>query len=192
VAISAEGERLGIMVHTNNLMREYLGYSRAEVLGHNVKMIMPLIFGEKHDYVLKKYASSAKKKSRGKEMVLSALHKDGHIVPITALIKLAPSLVDGIRIVTFLGQYHEDLSAGNILSVNYLLYRVDTEQIMGISKGLIADCGISPSLVYGHPLQGTQPLYLSHLFGEDFSKDSGSSTARSLEEREVKLTLNTQ
>ena len=44
MAVSGDEDKPGTIVHTNNLAKEYFGYARQEVLGHNVKIIMPKIF----------------------------------------------------------------------------------------------------------------------------------------------------
>ena len=98
--------------------------------------------------------------------MVPALHKEGYIVPITLLIKVIPSLVDGIRIVTFIGRFEEDLPAPKtVKSINYILYRTDTEQIMGVTEGLFLDFGIEPCLIYGNPLNKDQKLCLPRVFG---------------------------
>ena len=63
VAISVDEDQPGIMVAINNIARDYLGYSRAEALGHNVKVIMPKVFGYLHDNNVKRYISSVEHKS---------------------------------------------------------------------------------------------------------------------------------
>jgi hypothetical protein len=68
-------------------------------------MIMPKIFAEGHDKKIENFVKSSKHKSKGMERVVPGLHKEGYIVPITILIKVVPSLSDGIRIATFMGKY---------------------------------------------------------------------------------------
>ena len=53
--------------------------------------------------------TSSKCKTKGQELVVPGLHREGYIVPITALIKVIPSLQEGIRIATFIGKFREDL-----------------------------------------------------------------------------------
>ena len=105
VAISGDQDTPGIVVNTNNLAKEYLGFSRNQVLGHNVKAIMPKIFADQHDRNVRRYMTSSKCKTKGQELVVPGLHKEGYIVPITALIKVIPSMKEGIRIATFIGRF---------------------------------------------------------------------------------------
>lgn len=55
-------------------------------------------------------------------------------------------------------------------STYFLLYRSDTERIMGISEGCYKHFGISPNLVYGHPLNMNNELTIESLFGVSFEK----------------------
>ena len=62
------------------------------------------------------------------------LHKESYIVPITIQVKMLPSLEDGIRMVSFIAKHNEDLEGDETLkTVNYLLYREDTEQVVGVT-----------------------------------------------------------
>ena len=65
VAISGDQDTPGIVVNTNNLAKEYLGFSRNQVLGHNVKAIMPKIFADQHDRNVRRYMTSSKCKTKG-------------------------------------------------------------------------------------------------------------------------------
>jgi hypothetical protein len=94
---------------------------------------MPKIYGENHNAVLTRYIKSSESKVNGIERLVPALTKEGHMLPITALSKVLPSLIDGIQIVAFIAKFElknedDDLSQ----KVNYLLYRSDTEQVVGV------------------------------------------------------------
>ena len=105
VSISGEEHNPGIIINTNNLAKDYLGYSRSEALGHNVKLLMPKIFADDHDMNVQRYMTSSKCKTKGQELIVPGLHKNGYIIPITALIKVIPSLKEGIHIATFIGKF---------------------------------------------------------------------------------------
>ena len=59
VVISGDDGRIGTVLHTNNLVRDLIGYKRSEIIEKNVSTIMPKIYGEVHDKVLQRYASSS-------------------------------------------------------------------------------------------------------------------------------------
>lgn len=46
---------IGIINHTNQYIHKSVGYHRSEVLGENIKMLMPKVFAEHHDETLEKY-----------------------------------------------------------------------------------------------------------------------------------------
>lgn len=68
---------------------------------------MPKIYGEHHHQILKRYVGSSKSKVNGHERVVPALTKDGFMLPIAALTKVLPSLINGIQIVAFLSTFEE-------------------------------------------------------------------------------------
>jgi hypothetical protein len=66
---------------------------------------MPKIYGENHNAVLTRYIKSSESKVNGTERLVPALTKEGHMLPITALSKVLPSLIDGIQIVAFIAKF---------------------------------------------------------------------------------------
>ena len=75
---------------------------------------------------------------------------------------------------------------------HYLLYRTDTEQILGISKECSESYGISPMLIYGHPLNVNDAFTMHHIFGIRFEKGEEGRIAASLEVDEIIMTLDTR
>lgn len=59
---------------------------------------------------------------------------------------------------------------------------------MGITEGLIKDFKIEPCLIYGHPMNKNQQLFLSRLFG---GKIERTNIAATMEEEEVEVIINT-
>lgn len=58
------------------------GYSESEVVGENVKMLMPSPDRERHDQYLINYLTTGKRKIIGVGRVTTALHRDGNTFPI--------------------------------------------------------------------------------------------------------------
>jgi PAS domain S-box-containing protein len=59
VVISGNEGQLGIIVHTNNLLKAMLGYTRAELTDRNVAAIMPKIYADTHHAVLSRYIAAS-------------------------------------------------------------------------------------------------------------------------------------
>jgi two-component system sensor kinase FixL len=74
------------------------GYSEAEVVGENVKMLMPNPDRDRHDQYLTNYLTTGKRKIIGIGRVTTALHRDGNTFPIELAVGEAWS--DGKRIFT--------------------------------------------------------------------------------------------
>jgi two-component system sensor kinase FixL len=58
------------------------GYSESEVIGENVRMLMPSPDRERHDQYLINYLTTGKRKIIGVGRVTTALHRDGNTFPI--------------------------------------------------------------------------------------------------------------
>lgn len=58
------------------------GYAEADVLGQNVKMLMPNPDRDRHDQYLVNYLTTGKRKIIGVGRVTTALHRDGNTFPI--------------------------------------------------------------------------------------------------------------
>jgi PAS domain S-box-containing protein len=191
--ISGDDAKLGMVVHTNNLVKDLIGYQRTELLDRNIASIMPKIYGEHHNAVLRRYVNSSESKVNGHERLVPALTKEGFMLPATALTKVLPSLINGIQIVAFIARFEEvpeEEDSGRV--THFLLYRSDTEQILGISESCSAKFGISPCLIYGHPANLNNELKIEHIFGMSFEKAEEGRLAAALEAGEVYMSLDTR
>ena len=82
------------VVDTFNVAAEKLfGYSREEVIGKNVKMLMPESFAIEHDQYLDSYKSTGNKKVIGVGREVVAKRKDGSTVPVH--LSIGEMLLDG-------------------------------------------------------------------------------------------------
>jgi len=59
-----------------------LGYNREEVIGQNVRILMPDPFSNEHDNYLRHYSETGEEKIIGVEREVPARHKDGTIIPV--------------------------------------------------------------------------------------------------------------
>jgi PAS domain S-box-containing protein len=91
-------EPSGLIVVANHTAELMFGYTREELLGENVDILVPSMARADHVKHRASFARSPKVRPMGSGMELSALRKDGIEVPVE--ISLSPSYQDGVVNVT--------------------------------------------------------------------------------------------
>jgi PAS domain S-box-containing protein len=99
-------DEAGTVLMFNPACEKLFGYSAAEALGHNVKMLMPARYGDEHDRYLTNYARTGEKKIIGIGRQVTGRRKDGSTFPMD--LSVGESKQDGKSI--FVGMIH-DLTA---------------------------------------------------------------------------------
>ena len=72
----------GLILSFSAAAEKMVAYSEAEVVGKNVKMLMPNPDRDRHDQYLTNYLTTGKRKIIGIGRVTTALHRDGNTFPI--------------------------------------------------------------------------------------------------------------
>lgn len=90
---------LGIVERLNPAAENIFGYSRNELLGQNISILMPSPLREEHDDYLARYNSTGQSKIIGRDRDIYALKKDGLEIPV----ELAVSEIKGEEKHYFLG-----------------------------------------------------------------------------------------
>ena len=72
----------GIMQSFNAAAVRLFGHTEAEVIGKNVKMLMPTPFREEHDGYIHRYLTTGERRIIGIDRVVTGLRKDGSTFPI--------------------------------------------------------------------------------------------------------------
>jgi two-component system sensor kinase FixL len=75
-------DEAGSILSFSAAAEKMFGYSEAEVIGKNVKMLMPSPDRDRHDQYLTNYLTTGKRKIIGIGRVTTALHRDGRTFPI--------------------------------------------------------------------------------------------------------------
>ena len=88
-------DEVGSILSFSAAAEKMFGYSEAEVIGENVKMLMPNPDRDRHDQYLINYLTTGKRKIIGIGRVTTALHRDGNTFPIELVVGEAWS--DGRR-----------------------------------------------------------------------------------------------
>ena len=109
----------GTMETINSSIETMLGYTKDEMLGQNVKMIMPPFYALEHDDYLKNYLETGVKKIIGQVREVVAQRKDGSCFPAEisiSEIKLKDERIFSgiIRDVSLKKAYEEDMKEKNL------------------------------------------------------------------------------
>lgn len=76
-------DKTGTILTANDAATHIFGYAKSEILGRNVKMLMPEHYSKEHDGYLDNYHRTGEKKALGGRREVTGLRKDGSIFPMT-------------------------------------------------------------------------------------------------------------
>ncbi len=91
-------DEVGTMLSFSAAAEKMFGYSEAEVVGKNVRMLMPSPLREQHDFYLERYRTTGKRKIIGIGRITTAQHREGFTFPIE--LAVGETFADGQRIFT--------------------------------------------------------------------------------------------
>jgi two-component system, LuxR family, sensor kinase FixL len=93
----------GLMKAYNPACERLFGYTAAEAINQNVKMLMPTPYGEEHDQYIANYHATGEKKIIGIGREVVGRHKDGSIFPM--YLSVGEGRLEGVSI--FVGIIHD-------------------------------------------------------------------------------------
>jgi diguanylate cyclase (GGDEF)-like protein/PAS domain S-box-containing protein len=79
-------DAFGQMLSCNSAACKLFGYSAEELLGRNVRLLMPEPHAAQHDSYLRQYREGGERRVIGKAREVEARHRDGHLLPISLLV----------------------------------------------------------------------------------------------------------
>lgn len=96
-------DKHGIVKSFNPMASRMFGYSKNEVIGNNIRMLMPEPHHSNHDGYLSEYIKTGKTKIIGRKRELNGLRKNGSMIPLW--LAVTETYIDGETI--FIGILHD-------------------------------------------------------------------------------------
>mmetsp|Transcript_28675 Transcript_28675/g.25657 ORF Transcript_28675/g.25657 Transcript_28675/m.25657 type:complete len:287 (-) Transcript_28675:781-1641(-) len=151
ITVSGNSADLGTVTNVNNEIK-VLDRTKGELINTNVNKIMPKIIRELHDGFMRHYFETSQAKIIGQERTVFPINKKGYMIPCTLMIKVLPTLDEGIKLVGFLkdiekdsGFMKADLETDG--KIHYIMYGGDGSHIHGVTHSCKKKFGISSNLV---------------------------------------------
>lgn len=168
--VSGDPSSLGSILNVNSEVLRGFSLDAESVKKTSINLFMPKIYADHHDSFIKNYFTRNKNKYMDSERDVYALDTEGFICPSNLLIRILPSVQDGIKIIGLLKQnqlyFHNNLENINVNSDSddhFILYNVKTGVIYGITKNCYLNFGIKPEFIYGK-FEYDIPLNLDMIF----------------------------
>lgn len=98
----------GIILEVNEKFADLFGYQKNDMIGRNIKIIVPPNIASKHDEYIKNYDPNRESKLLGKIRSMEALHANGHLFPILLSLGVDTSKEGEVR---FIGTIRPDKSS---------------------------------------------------------------------------------
>lgn len=96
IHISGNRDSSGKILHVSNGLHKCFGYTKSEVVGHNVSFLMPGTIGIRHNEFLEKFYKTGRQVVFNNERPVFALNKSKHCFYAKVLVKQMPSLKEGV------------------------------------------------------------------------------------------------
>lgn len=136
VIISGMRDDFCKIVNTNSAAGAVFGYTKNEMVGRKVEMLMSDVYARIHDQFVSRYISSMEGKMINKERLVVALHKARYIIPVTVFIKTIEDM--GMQTLHFCAFFKPEKQTRN---VGYIL-ATEEGDILNISSGIKSVLGI--------------------------------------------------
>ena len=101
IRISGSNNKLGKILGASDEVVK-LGYKPEELIGEPINILIPPILAEIHGEIMKNYFKTGKSKIVNHQISIYPLDKHGFISPYISLVRIVPSLAEGIQMIMFL------------------------------------------------------------------------------------------
>jgi PAS domain S-box-containing protein len=161
VCISGNSSDSGKITWTNSGITPLFGYTKKEILGQDITLLMPNEVAIHHTDIMQRFFISGKKKNLDKTVKSFGIHRSGYVFPISLLVKMVPELNDSIQ---YIGLIRE-------IDKEFEFIMTDTEgKISCISKELSGKLSLPPKLLKAYN------IYLQLLCPDLFDIVQGNGT----------------
>jgi PAS domain S-box-containing protein len=153
VHISGNKDSGGKIVKTNQGLFKVFGYTKTEIIGHFINILMPSIFAKRHAEFLEQFFKTGHKTVFNVERTFFGLHRNGCCICIVLMVKQMPTLEEGLQYVGMIRQVHIDsdfiltdtrgvidsFSAGisSVLNLSSLLFKESEINVQILAPDLI-------------------------------------------------------
>lgn len=131
---------------------DFFGYRASEVLGKNIKMLMPQEISDQHDGFLSEYARTRVKHVIDSTRVTSARLKSGDTKPISITVKEVPSKTgEGTNFVGYVVDLSNQFSVARAVKIAESVREMMTTSIISITEeGMIRQFNRAAELFFGY------------------------------------------
>ena len=98
VHMSGNKNSMGKIVKANIGLTKLFGYTKAEVMGNMVNMLMPTVFSKRHNDFLESYFKTGYQVALAEENLLYGIHRSGFCFGVRIFIKTMPGLDERLAI----------------------------------------------------------------------------------------------
>lgn len=137
IHISGNKDSSGRILKVSQGLNKCFGYNKTEVNGHNINFLMPNIIGIRHNDFLDKFYKTGRQRVFNVERVVFALNRQGHCFRSKVLVKILPSLKEGVQ---YVGMIRPVFSEHDYI-ITDLSGNIDS-----FSKGVTSLLGLNPVL----------------------------------------------
>ena len=112
----------GVILWTNAATRRHFGYSNTELVGENVRLLMPPPYSEQHDQFIRRYLQTGVQHMLGMERLVPLLKKDGTTATAMLAVEMH-DIGDGHRL--FIGCFRFTTADPTIAALREVACRAD-------------------------------------------------------------------